>query len=122
MFSRNAFMLRDGYAPAADVARALSKALTTIHRMVNDERCTGARDGNALYVKLDTLVAYFQKTGNISLAIQTQKLQAKFLAEARARLSGEPVPEEEEEAPEPPPRRAKAPRPQAKVAAKKRAR
>ena len=66
MFARNPLLLRDGYAPAADVARALSKSLSTIHRMVRDQRCAGIKDGPALYVHLDSLISHFRVEGNTS--------------------------------------------------------
>ncbi len=88
---RNPILLRDGYAPAGDVARALDKNLSTVHRMLKDGRVAGTKDGAAHYVKLDALMAYFRSEGNDSLAGEVMKLKAALLAEARTRLAHAPA-------------------------------
>lgn len=87
MFSRNPLLLRDGFAPAADVARCLSKSLSTVHRMVTSERAEGVRDGAALYVKLDPLIALYTEEGNQAMADELRRLKATFAAQARKRLT-----------------------------------
>jgi hypothetical protein len=82
MLARNPFLLRDGYGPAADVARTIHKAVSTVHRMVEDKRCDGVRDGVALYIHLDSLISYFREAGNASLADEIVKLKAKYALEA----------------------------------------
>lgn len=88
MFSRNPHLLSAGYAPAADIARTLCKSLSTVHRMVEDGRAEGVRDGRALYVKLDTLIARFRDEGNTPLMQQLVKLKKDFAIEARTKLAG----------------------------------
>lgn len=89
MFSRNPLLLRDGYAPAADVARTLQKSLSTVHRMVRDERCDGVKDGAALYVRLDSIIALYRAEENESMALELEKLKAAFVLESRAKLAAE---------------------------------
>lgn len=81
----NRAMLLRGYASAADVARALDKTLSTIHRMVDDGRIEGARDGRLLYIKLDALHAFYMNSEQpnptmAALVMQLKKDIAKSLA------------------------------------------
>lgn len=85
MYSRNLIMLRDGYAPAADVARALSKSLSTIHRMVEHKRCKGAKDGRALYIHVDSLVAHFKAEQNDAMVKELLAMKARNAADVKAR-------------------------------------
>lgn len=81
MYARNATMLKAGYAPAADVARALSKALSSIHRLVADGHVEGTRDGRALYVKMDSAAAYFDADGNQVMGDVCRKLKSEIVSE-----------------------------------------
>lgn len=85
MFSKNPKMLAGGYAPASGVARALSLALSTIHRMVEDGRVDGTRIGRALYLKLDSLETYFEGENNTVMKdaiVELRKSIAREVAEA----------------------------------------
>ena len=55
MHRPNTIMLDAGYVPAADVARVLHKAVSTVHRMAEEQRIEGTRDGRALYISLASL-------------------------------------------------------------------
>jgi len=81
MYKRNPLMLAKGLAPAAEVGRALNKSLSTVHRLFNEEKVTGARDGKALYIDLTSLARYFQGEGNTVLAEAAEKLRRDILAE-----------------------------------------
>lgn len=59
MVVRNRAMLARGYAPAAWVANELGKALTTVHRMVDDGRFEGCNDGRALYILVASVEAHY---------------------------------------------------------------
>ena len=68
MFRANPLMVDAGYAPASQVASVIKKAASTVHRMVETGRVEGARDGRALYVKVESLVAYYEECGNEAMA------------------------------------------------------
>lgn len=87
----NRVMLSKGYAPAADVARTLDKTLSTIHRMVEDGRIDGARDGRALYVKLDSLIDFYTHGDlpNEEMATLVRALAKEITAELEAADKGE---------------------------------
>lgn len=71
----NPVMVSAGYARAVDVARVICKSLPTIHRMVEDGRFEGTHDGDALYVKIDSVVAFFIGEGNEPLAAAARALR-----------------------------------------------
>ncbi len=81
MYKRNPLMLAKGFAPAAEVGRALNKSLSTIHRLVNEDRVVGSRDGKALYVDLASLAKHFREDGNVVLAEAAEKLRKTLVAE-----------------------------------------
>ncbi len=89
MFSRNPIMLKGGLAPATDVAEALGKSLSTIHRMVADGRVDGSRDGRALYINLTSLEAYYAADDNPAMAAIAAKLRVAVIKEANAAASAE---------------------------------
>lgn len=82
MYKRNPLMLKKGLAPAAEVGRAINKSLSTIHRLFNEKKVAGARDGKALYIDLESLAKYFASEGNTILADEARKYRAKVLAES----------------------------------------
>ncbi len=90
VFVRNPLMLREGYAPASDVARAMSKNLSTLHRMVGSGRAEGVKDGHVLYVRLDPLIARLRKEQNRPLAAALVRLKKALRAEAREKLGAAP--------------------------------
>lgn len=84
----NPIMVRNGYGPAVEVARALSLALSTIHRMVDDGRVEGTRMGRALYVKLSSLEAFYDAEGNEPFRLAVAALRASLVKE----LDGDAIP------------------------------
>jgi len=82
MYKRNPIMLAKGLAPAAEVGRAMNKSLSTIHRLFNETKVKGARDGKALYIDLESLAAYFKSEGNTILADEATAYRKRVLAEA----------------------------------------
>lgn len=84
MYKRNPLMLAKGFAPAAEVGRALNKSLSTIHRFFSEGLVKGARDGKALYIDLTSLQHYLVEDGNKILADEVVKLRAKVVAEGGA--------------------------------------
>lgn len=66
--ARNPVMIRKGFAPAAEVARKLEKALSTIHHLVEDGKVVGERDGRMLYVSLDSLKKHYDGEDSPTLA------------------------------------------------------
>lgn len=82
-YKPNPNLLRDGYAPAMRLARELSKALTTIHRLAQDPRVKSARDGRALYIDTNSLEALFREDSNTALADIVKRVRAKLAQEAR---------------------------------------
>jgi hypothetical protein len=75
-------MMKQGFVPAVWVAKALSKALSTVHRMVADGRVDGAYDGRALYVQCDSLIAHYHDSQNPALEDVAKALKVKCLKEA----------------------------------------
>lgn len=84
MYKRNPLMLAKGLAPAAEVGRTLNKSLSTIHRLFNENKVKGARDGKALYIDLLSLAAYFRGENNAVLAEAAEKLRVSILTEVGA--------------------------------------
>ena len=80
-FTRNPIMLTRGLAPAAELARRLSKGLTTIHSYVRDEKVRGERDGRMLYVDLASLEKFFRGEDNTAMADAVVKYRAELAAE-----------------------------------------
>jgi lactam utilization protein B len=76
VYTKNTTMMRAGYAPAAMVAEHLDKALSTIHRLATSEGIECARDGRALYVKLESLATHYDGQKNAPIASQVRKLLA----------------------------------------------
>jgi hypothetical protein len=91
MYKRNPLMLAKGFAPAAEVGRALNKSLSTIHRLVNEEHVNGARDGKALYVDLESLAAHFDGEQNPILAEAARKLRRAVIDEVGGPVSAAPT-------------------------------
>lgn len=83
MFSKNPHMLREGYAPAATVARTLGLALSTVHRMSENGHVECTRVGRALYIKLDSLANYFEGDANEPLQQQVEKLKKEMNKELK---------------------------------------
>lgn len=82
MYKRNPIMLKKGLAPAAEVGRAMNKSLSTIHRLFNENKVAGARDGKALYIDLESLAKHFDAEANPILAEEARKYRARILAES----------------------------------------
>lgn len=68
MFQPNPILIREGYQPAKAVADLIGKAHSTIHRMVHSGRLQGVRDGRCLYVNVESLVQYYERLGNKTMA------------------------------------------------------
>jgi len=68
MLTPNPIMLKAGFRPAAEVATFIGKAHSTVHRMVTRGDVEGTRDGRALYVRVASLVAYYESTDNAAMA------------------------------------------------------
>lgn len=75
MFKPNPLLLTQGFAPAAVVARVLSKSVSTVHRMEQDGRISGTRDGRSLYINLFSLLGYYKD--NRPLAAEIERLIAE---------------------------------------------
>lgn len=74
MYQPNPILIAKGYAPAAEVARKLSKSISTIHRMVSDQRIKGVREGIFLYIDLQSLIEHYQSNGNAVLVDAVKQL------------------------------------------------
>lgn len=68
-FAPNLLMLAAGYVPAADVADALGKSLSTVHRMV-DAGLPAQRDGVYVYVSLDGLEQHYAAQPTMHAAVR----------------------------------------------------
>ena len=66
----NPVMLRAGYAPSVQVAKAIGKVLSTVHRMVSRGEIRAMRDGNALYIDLTSLEQHFRGNGPMLLRVK----------------------------------------------------
>ena len=82
MKARNMIIMRRGYAPAKDIADATGKVLSTIHRLAEANKFVFVRDGRALYVRLDSVEAYFRREGLGMLADAVKKVAAGVQKEA----------------------------------------
>ncbi len=69
MKQQNSAMLKDGFAPAAEVARCLGAAITTVHRWVEKNEVSGKRLGRYWYVLLSSLAAKYPAGGEIQKQI-----------------------------------------------------
>ena len=67
MFTPNPIMIKAGFRPAGEVAKLIGKATSTVHRMVQQNRLEGSRDGRALYVSVESLIAYYEQDGNTAM-------------------------------------------------------
>jgi hypothetical protein len=56
----NPIITSHGYVPTTVLARALGKTVATMHRMIQDGRFEGIRDGRQLYVKLSSVQHYYK--------------------------------------------------------------
>ncbi len=84
MRTNNSVMMREGFAPAAVVARTLDKSLSTIHRLVTGGKVKGTRDGKALYIELASLADWYVKERNPTLARAVRALRDKLVKEHAA--------------------------------------
>jgi hypothetical protein len=64
-------MAAAGYAPASEVALALGKALSTVHRMVEKLGLDHQRDDRFLYVSVKALVEHYRARGDNTIVLQT---------------------------------------------------
>lgn len=83
MYARNPLMLEKGLGPAADVARALNKSLSTVHRLVGAGKVVGARDGKALYIDLASAERYFIDAANPVMARICSELRGTLVKEGK---------------------------------------
>ncbi len=88
MNPRNAAMLRKGYAPAADVAAAMGRNLSTIHRWVNAEEVAFEREGRWLYIDVASVEKSPHVGNNAILKAELKKLRERIRDEAKA--AGQP--------------------------------
>jgi DNA-binding IclR family transcriptional regulator len=79
-------MVERGYAPAAHVAAALEKALSTVHRMVENNIVDGVRDGKSLYVSLASLESHYRLEHNKPMVDAVLALAKRLREEAGARV------------------------------------
>jgi hypothetical protein len=86
--ANNPIIMKEGYAPAVLVAARLNKSLSTVHRMVRSGRVEGANDGRALYVKVASLVSYYEASENTPLIDASRALDAECRAIAAKLLNG----------------------------------
>lgn len=84
----NPLIMKDGYAPAVLVAHRLNKSLSTIHRMVRSGRVEGANDGRALYVKVSSLVTYYEDSDNPSMTVIAKALDKECRSIAAKLMNG----------------------------------
>jgi len=63
-------MLRNGYAPAKDVAEVLCKSLMTVHRMVDAGQVAGMLDGGVLYILISGLEKHYAQNSTMLAAVR----------------------------------------------------
>jgi hypothetical protein len=64
MFKANPAMIEAGYRPISEVADVTGRHRTTIFRMVQNEELEAMRDGQALYVSVESLITYYTEQSN----------------------------------------------------------
>ena len=82
--ANNPSMLAAGFGPAARVASALGKSLSTIHRLCKGGAVQSTRDGAMLYVDLHSLRSYYAGLGNTALAATVKQLRDDMVREGKA--------------------------------------
>jgi hypothetical protein len=76
MKGTNEVMVDAGYLPAAMVAAAIGKALSTVHRMVQSGKLRFVRDGTALYIETQSLNDYYK--GNIPMLVAISRARTEL--------------------------------------------
>lgn len=94
MANLNRVLVKQGYAPIAIVAEALSKHRTTIHRMALQELFKSQLDGHACYIELSSLKSHYMNQNNKPMveAIEALAVSLKrdvYALEARDKRASE---------------------------------